>query len=196
MLYISSNSTADGRFSIAVTFDLGTNLDTAQVQVQNRVAIAQPRLPVRVQQVGVTVAKSVARHPDGREPLFARQVARRALHLELRQHPDQGRADARRRRRLDHGVRQPRLRDAGLARSEPAAVAQPDRDRRHRRAAGAEHPGRVGRARTSRRCRTSSHSRSRCARSGGCPTRTSSATSSSSRPATPSCGCATSPASS
>jgi hydrophobe/amphiphile efflux-1 (HAE1) family protein len=58
MLYISSNSTADGRFSIAVTFDLGTNLDTAQVQVQNRVAIAQPRLPAQVQQIGVTVAKS------------------------------------------------------------------------------------------------------------------------------------------
>ena len=38
MLYMSSNSTADGRFSIAVTFDLGTNLDIAQVQVQNRVA--------------------------------------------------------------------------------------------------------------------------------------------------------------
>src|ERR1044072_8870519 len=58
MLYISSNSTADGRFSIAVTFDLGTNLDTAQVQVQNRVAIAQPRLPIQVQQIGVTVTKS------------------------------------------------------------------------------------------------------------------------------------------
>ena len=58
MLYISSNSTADGRFSIAVTFDLGTNLDTAQVQVQNRVAIAQPRLPGAVQQVGVVVNKS------------------------------------------------------------------------------------------------------------------------------------------
>jgi hydrophobe/amphiphile efflux-1 (HAE1) family protein len=58
MLYISSNSTSDGRFSIAVTFDLGTNLDTAQVQVQNRVAIAQPRLPVQVQQVGVVVTKS------------------------------------------------------------------------------------------------------------------------------------------
>ena len=58
MLYISSNSTADGRFSIAVTFDLGTNLDTAQVQVQNRVAIAQPRLPSQVQQIGVTVTKS------------------------------------------------------------------------------------------------------------------------------------------
>ena len=41
MIYMSSNSTADGRFSIAVTFDLGTNLDVAQVQVQNRVAIAE-----------------------------------------------------------------------------------------------------------------------------------------------------------
>src|SRR5205085_6229181 len=45
MLYMSSNSTADGRFSVSVTFDLGTNLDIAQVQVQNRVAIAEPRLP-------------------------------------------------------------------------------------------------------------------------------------------------------
>src|SRR5215470_2325841 len=58
MLYVSSNSTGDGRFTIAVTFDLGTNLDTAQVQVQNRVAIAQPRLPSDVRNIGVTVTKS------------------------------------------------------------------------------------------------------------------------------------------
>jgi hydrophobe/amphiphile efflux-1 (HAE1) family protein len=58
MLYVSSNSTADGRFSISVTFDLGTNLDIAQVQVQNRVSIAQPRLPADVRNIGVTVAKS------------------------------------------------------------------------------------------------------------------------------------------
>src|SRR5256885_16073759 len=58
MLYVSSNSTADGRFSIGVTFDLGTNLDIAQVQVQNRVAIAQPRLPQDVRNIGVTVMKS------------------------------------------------------------------------------------------------------------------------------------------
>ncbi|MBS9475663.1 efflux RND transporter permease subunit [Ancylobacter radicis] len=58
MLYISSNSTADGRFSIAVTFDIGTDLDIAQVQVQNRVSTATPRLPQEVQQIGVTVAKS------------------------------------------------------------------------------------------------------------------------------------------
>src|SRR3989442_8301357 len=58
MIYMSSNSTADGRFSIAVTFDLGTNLDIAQVQVQNRVAIAQPRLPADVRNIGVTVTKA------------------------------------------------------------------------------------------------------------------------------------------
>ena len=61
MLYISSNSTADGKFSISVTFDVGTNLDIAQVQVQNRVTSVTPRLPQAVQQVGVTVAK---RSPD------------------------------------------------------------------------------------------------------------------------------------
>ncbi len=58
MIYLSSNSTADGRFSISVTFDIGTNLDIAQVQVQNRVAIAQPRLPADVRNIGVTVNKS------------------------------------------------------------------------------------------------------------------------------------------
>ena len=84
MLYMSSNSTADGRFSIAVTFDLGTNLDIAQVQVQNRVAIAQPRLPADVRNIGVTVDQELARPDDGRAPLFARQVARHAVHLQLR----------------------------------------------------------------------------------------------------------------
>ena len=58
MLYISSNSSGDGRFSIQITFDIGTNLDTAQVQIQNRVAIAQPRLPTDVRNIGVTVTKS------------------------------------------------------------------------------------------------------------------------------------------
>ncbi len=58
MLYISSNSTGDGRFSIAVTFDLGTNLDIAQVQTQNRVQTALPRVPADVRNIGVTVAKA------------------------------------------------------------------------------------------------------------------------------------------
>src|SRR5690349_9099679 len=58
MLYVTSNATGDGRFTIAITFELGTNLDIAQVQVQNRVAIAQPRLPIDVRNIGVTVAKA------------------------------------------------------------------------------------------------------------------------------------------
>jgi hydrophobe/amphiphile efflux-1 (HAE1) family protein len=58
MLYISSNATGDGRFTIAVTFELGTNLDIAQVQVQNRVATALPRVPVDVRNIGVTVNKA------------------------------------------------------------------------------------------------------------------------------------------
>ena len=58
MIYMSSNSTSDGRFTISVSFDLGTNLDIAQVQVQNRAAIAQPRLPTDVRNIGVTVTKA------------------------------------------------------------------------------------------------------------------------------------------
>jgi hydrophobe/amphiphile efflux-1 (HAE1) family protein len=58
MIYMSSNATSDGRFTIAVSFDIGTNLDIAQVQVQNRVAIAQPRVPADVRNIGVTVTKA------------------------------------------------------------------------------------------------------------------------------------------
>src|SRR6266849_872729 len=58
MIYMSSNATSDGRFTIAVSFELGTNLDIAQVQVQNRVAIAQPRVPAEVRNIGMTVTKS------------------------------------------------------------------------------------------------------------------------------------------
>ena len=57
MLYMTSQSTSDGAMSLAVTFKLGTDLDTAQVLVQNRVAIAQPRLPEEVRSIGVTVTK-------------------------------------------------------------------------------------------------------------------------------------------
>jgi hydrophobe/amphiphile efflux-1 (HAE1) family protein len=58
MLYITSNATGDGRFQIDVTFELGTNLDIAQVQVQNRVAVAQPRVPADVRNIGVTTVKN------------------------------------------------------------------------------------------------------------------------------------------
>src|SRR6516162_5722244 len=57
MLYMTSQSTGDGNMSLTVTFKLGTDLDTAQVLVQNRVAIAEPRLPDEVRAIGVTVTK-------------------------------------------------------------------------------------------------------------------------------------------
>jgi hydrophobe/amphiphile efflux-1 (HAE1) family protein len=56
MLYMSSSSTS-GAAGITVTFEPGTDLDAAQVLVQNRVALAEPRLPEQVRQIGVTVAK-------------------------------------------------------------------------------------------------------------------------------------------
>ena len=58
MLYVVSQATGDGRLTINVVFKPGTNIDTAQVLVQNRVAVAQPRLPVDVTRLGVTVKKA------------------------------------------------------------------------------------------------------------------------------------------
>lgn len=58
MLYQSSQSTGDGRVTITVTFKPGTDLDAAQVLVQNRVAIATPRLPQEVQRLGIVTKKT------------------------------------------------------------------------------------------------------------------------------------------
>ncbi len=58
MLYFTSQSTGDGNLLLTVTFRLGTDLDTAQVLTQNRVAIATPRLPDVVQRLGITVKKA------------------------------------------------------------------------------------------------------------------------------------------
>ncbi|MDQ0467321.1 efflux RND transporter permease subunit [Labrys wisconsinensis] len=58
MLYMSSYASSDGNLSLTITFKLGTDLDQAQVLVQNRVAIATPRLPDDVRSLGVTTLKS------------------------------------------------------------------------------------------------------------------------------------------
>ena len=57
MLYMSSTSSSDGSYSLTVTFDIGTDLDDAQVLVQNRVALAAPLLPEEVERQGVSVKK-------------------------------------------------------------------------------------------------------------------------------------------
>lgn len=58
MKYLSSNSTSDGQSSITVTFDVGTNIDVAALDVQNRVGIAEPALPEAVRRLGVTTKKA------------------------------------------------------------------------------------------------------------------------------------------
>lgn len=60
LMYMSSSSDSTGRMTITLTFVAGTNPDMAQVQVQNKLSMAEPSLPDTVRQLGVTVQKSSA----------------------------------------------------------------------------------------------------------------------------------------
>jgi multidrug efflux pump len=84
MLYMSSQATMDGTLALTVTFRIGTDVDRAQVQVQNRVQQALPRLPDDVRAIGVSVVKSTPAFlmvvhltsPDGRyDSLYLRNYA-------------------------------------------------------------------------------------------------------------------------
>ncbi len=99
MIYMSSQSTNDGNMALTVTFKLGTNLDIAQVQVQNRVAIAQPLLPTDVQREGIVVKKAspnitlgiAVYSPDGsRDPLYVSNYVTLQLKDELARLPGVG----------------------------------------------------------------------------------------------------------
>jgi hydrophobic/amphiphilic exporter-1 (mainly G- bacteria), HAE1 family len=57
MAYMTSNSTSNGQSGITVTFDIGTNIDIATLDVQNRVSVAEPTLPEIVRRLGLTVRK-------------------------------------------------------------------------------------------------------------------------------------------
>jgi hydrophobe/amphiphile efflux-1 (HAE1) family protein len=80
-IYTNSQSTPDGNFLITVTFRLGTNLDIAQVQTQNRVAQAEPRLPSVVREVGLVTQK---RSPDLTMAVFLNSPDGRYSSLYLR----------------------------------------------------------------------------------------------------------------
>jgi hydrophobe/amphiphile efflux-1 (HAE1) family protein len=99
MLYMTSSSTADGTVNLTVTFEIGTNVDLAQVQVQNRVAQAQARLPDEVRQIGVVTQKrspdiTMVVHlfsPDGRyDPVYLRNYALLNVKNELSRIPGAG----------------------------------------------------------------------------------------------------------
>jgi hydrophobe/amphiphile efflux-1 (HAE1) family protein len=99
MLYMSSSSTADGVLNLTVTFDIGTDVDLAQVQVQNRVSQALARLPEEVRALGVTTEKrspdiTMVVHlvsPDGRyDPVYLRNYALLNVRNELARLPGAG----------------------------------------------------------------------------------------------------------
>jgi hypothetical protein len=139
MLYMSSQSTGDGKVTITATFKIGTDLDAAQVLVQNRVAIAVPRLPQEVQRLGVVTRKTSPdflmvvnlQSPDGSLPRD--YISNYAL------------TQVRRLARLD-GVGDvqllaARLCDARVDRSCPRRRAQPDGGRDRCRPARTERAG-------------------------------------------------------
>ena len=134
MLYMSSYSSGDGAMALTITFKLGTDLDQAQVLVQNRVSVAEPRLPEEVRRLGITTTKSspdlmMVVHmlsPDNTyDQLYVSNYARSRVRDILLQ--------ARRRRRPDH-LRRTRIFAAHLARS--GKTVRP-RDDLRRRGAGA-----------------------------------------------------------
>jgi hydrophobe/amphiphile efflux-1 (HAE1) family protein len=99
MLYMTSSATADGSLSLTVTFDIGTDVDLAQVQVQNRVAQALARLPEEVRALGVVTEKrspdiTMVVHlssPDGRyDPVYLRNYALLNVRNELSRIPGAG----------------------------------------------------------------------------------------------------------
>src|ERR1700742_472635 len=99
MLYMSSQNTNDGSMKLTITFKLGTNLDIAQVQVQNRVAIAQPVLPSEVQRAGIVVKKAspditlavAVYSPDrSRDPLYLSNYVTLQIKDELARLPGVG----------------------------------------------------------------------------------------------------------
>ena len=141
MIYMQSYSGADGTYTLTVTFRIGTDLNFAQVLVQNRVSAALSTLPQAVQVQGVNVQKKstailqivTLTSPDGRYD---------SLYLEqFRHHPAEGRNLAAARRRQHQRVRCRPVFDAGVARPGKDAGTRPQHARRDLRTAAAEHAG-------------------------------------------------------
>ena len=181
MLYTSSQSTADGLMTLNVTFELGTDLDQAQVLVQNRVAQALPKLPEVTQRLGVVTEKSLPDFtllvhlvsPDNRYDM---------LYLSNYAHAARARrAAAHRRRRRRAGVRRRRVLDARVARPREGGRAESHGQRRRGRDPRAERAGRGRPARRAAGARAPRSSSSSSTRKAASSPRKSSRTSSSRR---------------
>ena len=86
-MYMSSQCTNDGTYTLTVTFKLGIDLNIAQVLVQNRVSLAQPILPDLVQAPRRDGQEEVAQRADDRQPLLAGRQPQQPLPEQLRHHP-------------------------------------------------------------------------------------------------------------
>ena len=142
MIYMSSQSTGDGKLTITVTFRIGTDLNVAQMLTQNRVQDALPRLPEDVQRLGVQVRKATPNILLAVHLYSPDSVARHPLSVELRDAARQGRAGAAARASATcrcSGA--PRIRDAHLARS---GQGRGLRAQRRRGAGGAARAERAG----------------------------------------------------
>ena len=147
MLYMSSQSNNDGSYTLDVTFKLGTDVNMAQVLVQNRVAIAEPTLPEVVRTIGVSVKKRSPDillvvslysedNPETGKPYYDQLYLSNYATIHIKD------ALARRGgRRRGGGLRRAGLQHAGLARPGQAAVAEPDGWRRDPRLARAKRAG-------------------------------------------------------
>ena len=178
MLYMSSQCTNDGGYNLTVTFEVGTNLDMAQVLVQNRVNLALPTLAQRSEADRRQRQEEVAEHSAGRQSDFAQGHVRPALSEQLRHDPASRRAGPGQRRRRCDVSGPARLQHAGLARSRtngrpqicrPATSSLPCANRTCR-----SPPVRSA----ARRCRKARHFNTRSARWDGWSIPRSSATSS------------------
>ena len=132
---------ATASMALTITFRLGTDLDQAQVLVQNRVSIAEPRLPEEVRRLGITTTKSspdlmmvvhMLSPDDSYDQLYVSNYARIA---------GARRAVAARRRGRSHHLRRARIFAAHLARSGQALRLRHDGERCRAGAAGPERPG-------------------------------------------------------
>ena len=140
MIYMQSKSSDDGSMSLTVTFEIGTDIDMASVLVQNRVAIAEPKLPEETKRQGITTKKKSSNMVlmVNFDLVIAR--ARRDLHQQLHQleHQRSARSHLGRRQRTSDG--REGLRDAYLARPRAPQSPRVDDERCRRRHPRAERP--------------------------------------------------------
>ena len=125
-IYMSSTSSSDGSYTLTITFDVGTDLNTSLALVQNLVNSALAQLPGGVS-AGGHGPEGLPQHPAGGQPLFRRRPVRRDLPLQLRRHQPAEPSGPAPGRRPGEGLRGRPLQHEGLA--GPEAGSRPSASR-------------------------------------------------------------------